>query len=75
MQTGNITTWTGDLSEIGPLYPFVGSEYILLAVTVVLWLLWHYWQSRIEKKEYDDEVELMEQKHSVHPNEVQEKEE
>jgi predicted signal transduction protein with EAL and GGDEF domain len=41
MSTGNIETWAGTISEIGPAYPFVGTEVILTIVCAifVLWFL------------------------------------
>jgi hypothetical protein len=49
MQTGTIQTWTGNPLEIGPLYPFVGSEWLLFALCVGLWTVW---QVRSENAEY-----------------------
>lgn len=55
MSTG-IENWVGTMTEVGPLYPFVGSEKLWLIVCVALWIIWHIWQTRIEKKQYEDEV-------------------
>ena len=60
MRTGHIENWSGNMIDIGPLYPFVGSEFLLWVIALVVWLAWHYWQSRIEKKEYDDDIEIIE---------------
>ena len=38
-------------AEIGALYPFVGTEVILVIVGVVLWLAWHVLQTRHESAE------------------------
>jgi len=38
-------------AEIGALYPFVGTEVILVIVGVVLWLAWHVLQTRNESGE------------------------
>ena len=56
MATGNIDSWGGNISEIGPLYPFVGSEFALFIVAMVLWIVWHIVQARAETKGYEDEI-------------------
>lgn len=50
MSTG-ITSWTGDISKIDAIYPFVGSETVLVILLVIFWLGWHLWQPCIERKE------------------------
>ena len=45
MSTGNIESWSGNMAEIGPLYPFVGAEFALFVVGMVLWILWHVRQA------------------------------
>ena len=57
MSTGNFESWGGTLTDIGPLYPFVGSEVLLSIVGLACWIGWHVWQLRIEKREYEEEVE------------------
>ena len=55
MSTGNIENWAGDITEIGAIYPFVGSEFALWIVGIVLWALWHIVQARMENKQYEEE--------------------
>ena len=55
MSTGNIENWAGDITEIGAIYPFVGSEFALWIVGIVLWVLWHIVQARMENKQYEEE--------------------
>jgi hypothetical protein len=55
MATGNIENWAGTIADIGPLYPFVGTEFILWIIGMALWIGWHIWQSRIENAQYDEE--------------------
>ncbi|MEX2647402.1 MAG: hypothetical protein WD673_00155 [Alphaproteobacteria bacterium] len=43
-------------SQIGALYPFVGSEGILTIVLLALWVIWHIWQISSENREYDEAV-------------------
>ena len=54
--TGNFENWAGNIADIGPIYPFVGSEWLLWIVGVALWLVWHFVQAGIERSEYDEEV-------------------
>ncbi len=51
MQTGMIENYVGNINDIGPMYPFVGMELLLVIVAVVVWLYWHYKQIQIENEE------------------------
>lgn len=54
MSTTPIESWVGaDLAAIGPIYPMVGSEFILLIIGVIFWLAFHIMQAGIEKKEME----------------------
>lgn len=56
MSTGSFDNWLGNVSEIGALYPFEGTEFILWIIGMAIWILWHVRQSRIEANEYADEL-------------------
>jgi len=63
MSTTGISTWAVDLANVGAIYPFQGSEWLLVIIGVVTWLYWHIWCIRWEKqyhekkiKEYGDKV-------------------
>jgi hypothetical protein len=62
MATGTITSWAGNITDIGPMYPFVGSEGMLVVVAVVFWLVWHVWQMRIEQRDYDEDIKRLRNK-------------
>ena len=47
--------------DIGPMYPGVGVEWIMVLVAFVLWILWHVFQIAGEEKEYRDAVNLYRQ--------------
>lgn len=47
-------------TEIGPLYPFVGAEWFFVLLAVVLWLLWHVAQIRLENRDNARAVETYE---------------
>ena len=52
LSTTTVETWKGaDLSQLGPIYPMVGSEMILVVIGVVFWIAFHFKQAAIEKKE------------------------
>ena len=54
MSTTAVETWAGaDLSQIGPIYPMVGTEFILVILGVAFWLFFHIKQAGIEKKEME----------------------
>lgn len=55
MATGNIENWAGTIADIGPLYPFPGTEWVLWLIGMVLWIGWHIMQSRIENRYYQEE--------------------
>jgi hypothetical protein len=54
MSTGNFDNWDGNMMDLGPLYPFVGSEGLMVAVLVVLWVAWHVAQMRGENRELEN---------------------
>ena len=61
MSTGNFANWDGDLLQIGPIYPFVGSEMLMVIIAVIFWVVWHILQIRAENKQLDDEARLLRQ--------------
>ena len=56
MQTPPIENWTGNPTEIGPMYPFVGLEIFLFIACAVGTILYIVWQARFEKRAYDREA-------------------
>lgn len=59
MSTGSFANWHGNMLDIGPLYPFVGSEGLLVVVGLVFWFGWHVWQHRMESSNYHDDMETL----------------
>lgn len=59
MKTGSFENFAGTITDIGPMYPFVGTEMALVAVAVIFWLWWHISELRIEKREYEQELEKL----------------
>ncbi len=56
MSTGNFQDFTGEMTEIGPLYPFVESEWFLSLLCLVFWLAWHFWQMRLEIRQLGEDA-------------------
>ena len=59
--TGNFTDWNGNMTDLGPLYPFVGWEWLMVIILVVLWIWWHISQIREENRQLDAEAEMLRQ--------------
>ena len=54
MSTTAVETWSGtDLTQLGPIYPFVGSEFLLWILGMIFWIGFHVLQARIEKREME----------------------
>ena len=52
MSTTIVESWSGaDLSQLGPIYPMVGTEMILF----IIGLAFHVMQARIEQKEMEED--------------------
>ncbi len=56
MSTTPVESWAVDLNTIGPIYPFVGIEVILVIATVIFWIGWHIIQISMENKAYEDDL-------------------
>ncbi len=52
MATGQIESWGGAMTDIGPLYPFVGTEVWWWVIGLALWIGWHVWQGRFENRTF-----------------------
>ena len=57
MSTAEFDGFAGDISAIGPIYPFVGWEWLFTLLGLAFWLAWHCWQMRIENREYREDGE------------------
>jgi len=61
MPLENVGNWQGTIAEIGPLYPWVGAEGILVIIAVALWIIWHFLQMRMENRNYEDDLRTLKQ--------------
>jgi preprotein translocase subunit YajC len=51
-----VTSWAGTVTDIGPMYPFAGTEVWMVVGVFVLWILWHVLQLRAEKREFEEDL-------------------
>ena len=51
-----IESWGGTIADIGPVYPMVGTEGLLVIIGVVAWIVWHVVQAKRENREYEEQV-------------------
>ncbi len=47
--------------DIGPIYPFVGTEVALAIIGIVLWIAWHVLQMRDESREWAEAEEAFDE--------------
>ncbi len=52
MSTTSIDSWAVDLADVTFIYPGVGWEFPMAVVAIVLWIVWHIWQYKLEKDTY-----------------------
>ena len=51
MSTNGMTSWAVDLKDVGAIYPFQGTEVLLVIVGLAFWIGWHILQTRQESAE------------------------
>ena len=51
MSTIGLDSWAVDLKDVGAIYPFQGTELILVIAGFVFWIGWHVVQARVEARE------------------------
>ena len=51
MSTNGMENWAVDLKDVGAIYPFQGSEVLMVILGVVFWIGWHVLQTRQETAE------------------------
>jgi len=54
--TAPFNDWSGNMFDLGPLYPFVGSEGALVVLLVLFWIVWHILQIRMENRTLNEEA-------------------
>ena len=56
MSTNGMTSWAVDLKDIGAIYPFQGTEVLLVIVGIAFWIIWHVMQTRHENAEIESDM-------------------
>ena len=51
-----VESWGGTIADIGPIYPMVGAEGLLVVIGVALWIAWHVIQAKRENRDYEDQI-------------------
>ncbi|MHA1518229.1 MAG: hypothetical protein ACTSYK_06440 [Alphaproteobacteria bacterium] len=59
------STWAVDLANINAIYPWQGSELIMVIVAVAAWIVWHIIQLREEKEEFAKDISEYGSKESI----------
>ncbi len=59
MSTGSFENWAGNIAEIGPIYPFVGAEWLFVLIGVVYWIAWHVRQLASENQSLADQEQRL----------------
>lgn len=53
MSTNGMESWAVDLKNVGAIYPFQGSEVLLVILGLIFWIGWHIIQTRQETAELE----------------------
>ncbi|SIT58402.1 conserved hypothetical protein [Mesorhizobium prunaredense] len=56
MSTNGMESWAVDLKDVGAIYPFQGSEVVMVIVGLVFWIGWHVLQTRHESAEIEADM-------------------
>ena len=43
-------------ADLGPIYPMVGTEGVLVIIGVAFWIAWHVIQAQRENREYEEQI-------------------
>lgn len=65
MSTGSVENWDGNVTDLGPIYPFVGWEGFMVLLCVIIWVGWHIWQIRMENRRLDEQCRELRQSGSL----------
>jgi hypothetical protein len=56
MSTNGMESWAVDLKDVGAIYPFQGSEVLMVIIGLVFWIGWHVIQTRQETAELNADM-------------------
>jgi hypothetical protein len=61
----NFANWDGNILDIGPLYPFVGTEVLMVIVLAALWVAWHIAQMVGENRDLGHRVQQLDRQDAL----------
>ena len=64
MSTGLVDSWL-KVDTLGPIYPFVGTEMIMVIAGIAFWLIWHVVQIKKEKAEFEEDIKRIKDRGGV----------
>ena len=64
MSTGLVDNWV-NVDKFGPIYPFVGTEGLLVIVGLVFWIGWHIWQLKSESAEFKSDMDKIKERGGI----------
>jgi hypothetical protein len=56
MSTIGYENWAVDLKDVGAIYPFQGTEVVMVILGLAFWIGWHVLQMRQESDEIAEEM-------------------
>ena len=56
MSTNGMESWAVDLKDVGAIYPFQGSEVLMVILGLAFWIGWHVIQTRQENAEIESDM-------------------
>ena len=56
MSTNGMESWAVDLKDVGAIYPFQGTEVLLVVIGVLFWIGWHIYQMLQENAEIAEDM-------------------
>ena len=56
MSTGSFENWAGRIADIGPIYPFVGWEFLFFLLGLAFYIGWQVQQIRMENRKLQDDL-------------------
>jgi hypothetical protein len=56
MSTNGMESWAVDLGAVGAIYPFQGSEVLMVIIGLAFWIGWHVVQTRQENAEIEADM-------------------
>ncbi len=65
MSTIGYDSWAVDLADVGAVYPFQGTEFVMVIIAVVLWIAWQIWAIRNENADIQHDIDVADMKKHI----------